>query len=62
VDTIQATLGEAVLVLVSLVVVLLAVILLLVEADYVLRLVEKLVRRLKSDGAGRNRSGSPTID
>ena len=50
-DTIQVTLGQALLVLVGLAVVLFTVILLLVEADYLLRLGQKLARRWKSDGS-----------
>ncbi len=50
-DTIQATLGQALLVLVALAVVLFTLILLLVEADYILRLGGKLVRRWKSGGS-----------
>jgi hypothetical protein len=50
VDTIQTTLGQALLVLIGLAVVLFALILLLVEANYIVRLSRTLIRRLKSSG------------
>lgn len=56
-DTIQATLGQALLVLVALAVVLFTLILLLVEADYLLRLGRKLGRRWKSGGSDPDGSG-----
>lgn len=49
-DTVQATLGQALLVLSALVVILLTLILLLVEANYILHLGGKLIRRWKSGG------------
>lgn len=51
-DTIQATLGQALLVLIALAVVLFTIILLLVESELILRLGGKLVRRWRSGGAG----------
>jgi|RhiMetdeSRZDD1v2_1073273.scaffolds.fasta_scaffold1275936_3 hypothetical protein len=58
-DTIQATLGQALLVLIALAVVLFTLILLLVEADQILRLSGKLIRRWKSSGADPDgKSGS----
>jgi len=62
VDTIQATLGQALLVLVALAVVLFTLILLLVEADYILRLGGKLVRRWKSGGSDPDGSDSSAVD
>jgi hypothetical protein len=50
VDAIQATLGEALLVLVGLAVVLLAIILVLFEADLILHLGGRLARRLGPPG------------
>ena len=49
-DTIETTLGQALLVLTGLAVVLLVLILLLVEANYIVRLSRTLVRRLTSSG------------
>jgi hypothetical protein len=57
VNTLQETLGQALLVLVGLVVILFAVIVLLVEADYIVRLGGKLTRRWR-DWISRG-SGSP---
>jgi hypothetical protein len=47
-DTIQAMLGQALLVLVALAVLMFALILLLLEADYLLRLAGRLASRWKS--------------
>jgi len=62
VDTIQGTLGQALLVLVGLAVVLFAIILVLVEADCILRLGGKLARRWRSSGSDPTRSHPPTMD
>jgi hypothetical protein len=62
VDTIEGTLGQVLLVLAGLAVVLLAVILILVEADYILRLGAKLVRRWSSVGSDSSDSHRPTVD
>jgi hypothetical protein len=62
VETIQATLGQALLVLIALAVALFTLILLLVEADYILRLGQKLARRWKSCGSGPDGSDSSVAD
>lgn len=61
-DTIQATLGQALLVLIALAVALFTLILLLVEADYILRLSGKLVRRWKSGESDSGGSDAPAAD
>ena len=61
-DTIQVTLGQALLVLAGLAVVLLVVILLLVEADCILRLGGKLARRWKSGGSDPTGSHPSIVD
>jgi len=53
-------LGQALLVLIGLAVVLLTLILLLAEANYILHLGGKLVRRWKSGGSDPDGPGSPT--
>ena len=62
VDTIQTTLGQALLVLIGLAVLLFTLILLLVEAHYIVRLSRQLVRRLRSSDPNLNGSDSPTAD
>jgi hypothetical protein len=61
VDTIQGTLGQLLLVLVALAVVLFTLILVLIEADYILRLGRRLVRRWKSGGLESNRSDQSAV-
>jgi hypothetical protein len=60
VDTIEATLGQALLLLIGLAVVLFILILLLVEAHCIVRLSRKLVRRLRSVGPDPAGAGSAT--
>jgi hypothetical protein len=50
VNTIQATLGQVLVVLVGLALVLSVIILLLLEAHYIVRLSGRLARRLRPDG------------
>jgi hypothetical protein len=62
VDTIEGTLGQVLLVLAGVAIVLLAVILILLEADYILRLGRRVVRRRRSTGLGSSDSHQPTAD
>jgi hypothetical protein len=62
VDTIEGTLGQVLLVLAGVAIVLLAVILILVEADYILRLGGRLVRRCRSTGLNLSDSHPSTAD
>jgi hypothetical protein len=59
VDTVQGTLGQALLVLVGLAVLLFAVILVLVETDYLLGRLEKLRRRWRATRPGPMTPGPP---
>lgn len=61
-DAIEGTLGQVLLVLAGLAVIQLAVILILVEADYILRLGAKLVRRWKSAELDLSDSHRPSVD
>jgi hypothetical protein len=62
VDTIQGTLGQALLVVIAVAVLLSAVILVLVEADYILGRLEKLARRLQATAPGPTNSEPPASD
>jgi Na+-transporting methylmalonyl-CoA/oxaloacetate decarboxylase gamma subunit len=62
VDTIQALLGNLLLVLAGLALVLLAVILLLVQANTIVRLASKLTRRLRSDDSDGTEPHLPIHD
>lgn len=59
-DTLQASLGQALLVLMGLAVVLLALILLLIEANYIVHLGGKLAGRFRTGGSDSGGSSSPT--
>jgi hypothetical protein len=62
VNMIEGTLGQVLLVLAGVAIVLLAVILILLEADYILRLGERLVRRMRTTGLDPSDSHQPTVD
>jgi hypothetical protein len=62
VDAIQATLGDALVLLASLAVVLLVLILLLIEVDVILRLGNRAVRRLRSGDPGHDVRASRTLE
>lgn len=61
-DTIQGTLGQALVVLIAMALVLFAIILVLVEADYILGQLQKLTQRWKATRPGAASSGPPTSD